>query len=70
MLSEVIDKHKKITGYNFFTTYKNWKLYWKLKLELTLSTIAPKNEVLRYKQDQDVYAQSHEMNQLRGIHQP
>jgi len=51
MLSEVIDKHKKITGYNFFTTYKNWKLYWKLKLELTLSTIAPKNEVLRYKQD-------------------
>lgn len=47
MLSEVIDKHKKITGYNFFTIYKNWKL----KLELTLSTVAPKNEVLRYKQD-------------------
>lgn len=49
MLPEVIEKHKKATGYNFFTIYKNSLL--ELKLKLMLSTIAPKNVVLRYKQD-------------------
>ena len=49
MLPEVIEKHKKVTGYNLFMIYKNSLL--ELKLKLMLSTIAPRNIIFRYKQD-------------------